>query len=49
VESKFLRNVGDLVEPAAARAVLAALLDPGDTDSRALAALARTVLDLLEG
>lgn len=49
VESKFLRNVGDLVEPGTARAVLPALLDPGGADSRTLAVLAGAVLELLDG
>jgi len=47
VESKFLRNVGDLLEPAMAQGTLTALLDPADADTHTLADLARTVLDLL--
>ena len=49
VETKFLGNVGDLVEPSLAHAVLAAVLDPGDADTDALAVLARALLDGLRG
>lgn len=47
VESKFVRNVGDLLEPSLVRGTLAALLDPADGDTDTLAVLARSVLDLL--
>jgi 2-methylcitrate dehydratase PrpD len=49
VESKFRRNVGDLLEPALVDGVVTALLDPegGDTDS--LAVLSRSLLTRLPG
>ena len=49
VESKFRRNVGDLLEPPPVEGVLTALLDPGSGDTDSVAVLSRRVLGRLPG
>jgi 2-methylcitrate dehydratase PrpD len=49
VESKFRRNVGDLLEPALVDGVVTALLDPDGGDTHSVADLSRTVLSRFQG